>query len=214
MSLRRRTGAFATVLGALAISAAATVYATAANAAPPTPPDAETAKAQLAQLTVAPEGSGDGYDRDKFPHWLDQGDNCNTREVVLKRDGTDVETGDDCYPISGTWTSPFDDGVWTDPQDVDIDHLVPLAEAWRSGASEWTQDQRAAFANDLEHAQLWAVTDDVNQEKGDKDPAEWMPPKTDVHCLYARAWVDVKFQWKMTVDDAEKAALSALLDGC
>jgi hypothetical protein len=212
MSLRRRTGAIATVLAVLAIAVAAT--ASTAGAEPPTPPDTETAKTELAELTVAPEGSDDGYDRDKFPHWLDQGDSCNTREVVLKRDGTDVETGDDCAATSGTWTSPYDDGVWTDPQDVDIDHMIPLAEAWRSGASSWTQDQRAAFANDLEHAQLWAVTDNVNQEKGDKDPAEWMPPKAEVACLYIRAWVDVKFQWKMTIDDAEKAAVTGILDGC
>lgn len=207
----RRTGALATVLAALAIIA---VTAAPVGSAPPEPPDAATARSELSQLTVAPEGSGDGYSRDKFPHWLDQGDSCNTREVVLKRDGDNVETGSDCYPTSGSWTSPFDGATWSDPADVDIDHMIPLAEAWRSGASGWTQDQRAAFANDLEHAQLWAVTDDVNQDKGDKDPAEWMPPVAEVSCLYARAWVDVKFQWKMTIDTAERDALTRLLEGC
>src|SRR5262245_13941676 len=196
MSLRR-TGAFATVLATLAAIA---VTATPASYTPPDPPDAATARTELSQLTVAPEGSDDGYSRDKFPHWLDQGDNCDTREVVLKRDGDNVESGSDCHPTSGSWKSPYDGATWNEPADVDIDHMIPLAEAWRSGASEWTQDQRAGLANDLEHAQLWAVTDNVNQEKGDKDPAEWMPPSADVSCLYSRAWVDVKFQYKLTID--------------
>jgi Protein of unknown function (DUF1524) len=210
MSLRK-VGVLATVLAALAVVVG---MGTPAPAAPPTPPDGATARTELAQLTVAPEGSDDGYDRDKFPHWLDQGDSCNTREVVLKRDGTDVETGTDCYPTSGSWSSPYDGATWSDPADVDIDHMVPLAEAWRSGASGWSQDMRADFANDLEHAQLWAVTDNVNQSKGDQDPAEWMPPSTDIHCLYSRAWVDVKFHWQMTIDQAEKDALTQLLSGC
>lgn len=185
-----------------------------AVAAPPTPPDAAQARTELNALTVAPEGSDSGYDRDKFPHWIDQGDNCNTREVVLSRDGENVQTGDDCYPTSGTWKSPYDDGEWTQPSDVDIDHMVPLAQAWRSGASSWTTSRRQDFANDLTHAQLWAVTDNVNQSKGDKDPAEWKPPKESFYCMYARAWVDVKYQWRLTADSAEVAALGDMLDTC
>ncbi|MGW8376350.1 HNH endonuclease family protein [Streptomyces sp. ODS28] len=185
-----------------------------AQAEPPKPPSASEAKKQLDELKVAPEGSMDGYDRDKFPHWIDQGGGCDTREAVLKRDGQGVETGSDCYPTKGTWTSPYDDGKWTKPSDLDIDHVVPLAQAWRSGASKWTQKQRQAFANNLEISQLLAVTDNVNQEKSDKDPAQWMPPKKDYHCTYARMWIWVKHETKLTADDAEKKALTKALGTC
>ncbi len=141
-----------------------------ASAIPPDIPSAATARTELAGLTVAPDGSMDGYDRDKFPHWHTIEGSCNTREMVLQRDGEGVEVGTDCAPTSGSWTSPYDGDTWTAPADVDIDHMVPLAAAWRSGASGWTTAQREAFANDLGSPQLWAVTDNVNQEKGDKTP--------------------------------------------
>ncbi|MEO3828405.1 HNH endonuclease family protein [Actinomadura sp. B10D3] len=213
----RRTGITASALSISALTAALTgtaLLAPAADAAPPPPPDGSTASQHLAALTVAAEGSGDGYSRDKFPHWIDQGDSCNTREVVLKRDGDNVGTGSDCYPTSGSWTSPYDGAAWTQPSDLDIDHMVPLAEAWRSGASSWTTSRRQEFANDLSSSQLWAVTDNVNQAKGDKDPAEWTPPLASFHCMYARSWIDVKYRYGLTVDSAEKSALTGLLGTC
>jgi hypothetical protein len=73
-----------------------------------------------------------------------------------------------CEPTGATWTAAS--GV-----DVDIDHVVPLADAWRSGANTWTTGRRQAFANDLTHPQLIAVTDNVNQSKGDQDPSTWQP---------------------------------------
>jgi len=125
-----------------------------------------------------------------------------------------VQTGDDCYPTSGSWFSPFDDATWTDPQDVDIDHLVPLAEAWRTGAAGWTQEQREDYANDLDDPQLIAVTDDVNQEKGDQGPEAWKPPVEGYWCTYSRMWIGVKHKWQLTTSDDEKAALAEMLDGC
>lgn len=188
--------------------------ASSAQAAPPTPPSAAEARDMLAGLTVAEEGSLDGYDRDLFPHWLDQGDNCTTREVVLKRDGTDVVTNDECEATSGTWYSEYDGETTTDPSTFDIDHVVPLAEAWRSGANEWSQAKRTSFANNLEASQLIAVSASSNRSKGDQDPAEWLPPNTDYHCTYARMWVWVKHNYAATVDAAEKDALTNVLNGC
>ncbi|MFI1967971.1 hypothetical protein BLA24_21795 [Streptomyces cinnamoneus] len=186
----------------------------AAQAAPPTPPDAATARTYLSQLTVKPEGSMDGYSRARFPHWITQSGQCNTREVVLKRDGQDVQQDAKCAAVSGTWFSPYDGATWHDAQDVDIDHIVPLAQAWRSGANTWTTAQRQAFANDLTHSQLIAVTDRVNQAKGDKDPAQWMPPLKSYACTYAQMWVSVKHEYALTVDSAEKDALTRVLGGC
>ncbi|GAA0904481.1 HNH endonuclease family protein [Streptomyces thermoalcalitolerans] len=184
-----------------------------ASAALPTPVSAATARSYLASLTVAAENRT-GYSRDLFPHWITISGSCNTRETVLKRDGTDVVTNSSCAAVSGTWYSPYDGATWTSASDVDIDHVVPLAEAWDSGASAWTTAQRQAFANDLTRPQLIAVTDRVNQAKGDQDPATWVPPRSAYVCTYVRAWVQVKYYYNLSVDPAEKSALQSRLAAC
>ncbi|MFJ8692516.1 HNH endonuclease family protein [Streptomyces roseolilacinus] len=206
-------------LAALATSAALALtglLATAptAQAAPPTPVSAATARTYLGQLAVRTEGSSTGYSRDLFPHWSTQYGACNTREVVLERDGVNVVQDSSCAATSGRWYSEYDGATWTVASDLDIDHVVPLAEAWRSGANSWTTTQRGSFANDLSRPQLIAVTDNVNQAKGDQDPAEWMPPRTAYRCTYARMWVHVKHHWGLSVDSAEKSALQSVLNGC
>ena len=185
-----------------------------ADATPPGIPSATTAKSELAALTVKADGSQTGYSRDKFPHWIDQGSSCNTREVVLKRDGTNVVTDSSCAATSGKWVSPYDGATWTAASDVDIDHVVPLADAWRTGASSWTTAQRQAYANDLTDPQLIAVTDNVNQEKGDKSPDQWKPPLVGYWCTYAKMWVAVKYKFKLTINSAEKTALTDMLNRC
>ncbi|GAA3876019.1 HNH endonuclease family protein [Streptomyces sedi] len=208
---RRKLSLLAALTGL--ISLAALFHGPSAQAALPEPIAASTARTYLSQLTVETEDRT-GYDRDLFPHWSNQGDNCNTREVILQRDGENVETDNSCAAVSGSWYSPYDGATWSAASDVDIDHLVPLAEAWDSGAGDWTTAQREAFANDLTRPQLLAVTDNVNQSKGDKDPAEWLPPSSSYHCVYARAWVQVKKHYDLSVDSAEKSALSGVLNGC
>ncbi|MEV5881357.1 HNH endonuclease family protein [Streptomyces sp. NPDC052020] len=185
----------------------------AASAAMPTPISGATARSYLATLTVTAEDRT-GYDRDLFPHWSTVSGACNTRETVLKRDGSNVVTDASCAATSGSWYSPYDGATWTAASDVDIDHLVPLAEAWDSGADAWTTTRRQAFANDLTRPQLIAVTDNVNQAKGDQDPATWMPSRTDYRCTYVRAWVQVKHYYGLSVDSAEKSALQGHLAGC
>ncbi|WP_434588980.1 HNH endonuclease family protein [Streptomyces sp. A5-4] len=204
------------VLTASAALAGTSVLLTAptAQAAPPTPVSAATARTYLGQLTEQAEGSSTGYSREQFPHWSTQSGACNTREVVLKRDGTNVQQDAACAAVSGKWYSEYDGATWSAASDVDIDHMVPLAEAWRSGASGWTTAQRQSFANDLTRPQLIAVTDNVNQSKSDQDPAEWLPPRTAYRCVYARMWVDVKHYWKLTVNAAEKTALQGVLNNC
>lgn len=100
--------------------------------APPGVPTTAAAKTQLAGLTVAAQGPQTGYSRDLFPHWITQSGSCNTREVVLARDGTNVvQDPSSCAATSGTWVSPYDGGRWTAASDVDIDHMVPLSNAWK-----------------------------------------------------------------------------------
>ncbi|MFE9859869.1 HNH endonuclease family protein [Streptomyces sp. NPDC005780] len=204
------------VLAASAALAATTGLLTApsAQAAMPTPVSASTARTYLSELTVKAEGSSTGYSRDKFPHWITQSGACNTREVVLKRDGTNVSQDSSCAAVSGSWYSEYDGATWTAASDLDIDHMVPLAEAWRSGASGWTTAQRQSYANDLTRPQLIAVTDNVNQSKGDQDPATWLPSRTAYKCTYVRAWVHVKHYYDLSVDSAEKSALQSALSGC
>src|SRR5699024_3517266 len=105
-------------------------------------------------------------------------------------------------------------GSWDKASDVDIDHVVPLAAAWRTGAADWSQDDREAFANDMESPQLIAVTDEVNQEKSDQTPAEWMPPEEGYHCTYASMWIASKHKWELTINEGEKAALTDALGTC
>ncbi|WP_344085468.1 HNH endonuclease family protein [Luedemannella helvata] len=185
-----------------------------ARATPPNVPTHGEAVTRLAALTVAAEGSPTAYDRGLFPHWITISDSCNTREEVLRRDGTNVVVSSTCAAISGSWYSPYDGMTWTLASDIDIDHMVPLAEAWASGAWAWTTAKRRSYANDLGGPQLWAVTDNVNQSKGNKDPAEWQPPLTSFRCTYARAWIQVKYDYSLTMDTAEKAALQDMLTSC
>jgi hypothetical protein len=186
----------------------------AASATPPGIPSEATARSELAALTVRTDGSSSGYSRDLFPHWNTVSGSCDTRETVLKRDGSNVVTSSSCAATSGSWYSPYDGATWTASSDVDIDHVVPLANAWRTGASGWTQARRTQFANDLTNPQLIAVTDNVNQSKGDQSPATWKPSRTAYWCTYAKMWVDVKYTYSLTVNATEKSALATMLDRC
>jgi hypothetical protein len=211
-TLRTVAVTLAMVAGSVAVDAVA--GAGPAAATPPNIPSHGTAVARLAALTIVAESHHSSYDRGLFPHWVTVSGSCNTREQVLKRDGANVAVDSACVPTAGSWYSPFDGATWADPADVDIDHMVPLAEAWSSGAWAWTTARRQSYANDLGGPELWAVTDDVNQAKGDKDPAGWQPPRAAFRCTYARAWVQVKWYYDLTVDSAERTALTGMLNTC
>src|SRR3954447_4490677 len=170
----------------------------------------------VAGMTVAVEVRT-GYDRTLFPLWIDaDGDGCNTRYEVLIAEATTAPTiGAGCKLTDGRWYSYYDNAYWTDPADLDIDHMVPLAEAWDSGARSWTTARRQSYANDLGDSRpLVAVTDNVNQAKGDQDPATWMPSYTSARCRYIGEWVAAKIRWRLTVDSAEKSALTGYANGC
>ncbi|MFI1645934.1 HNH endonuclease family protein [Streptomyces avidinii] len=208
----RRIGVLASAAALAALTSL--LNAPAAQAAPPTPISASAARSYLATVTPRTEGSTSGYSRDLFPHWSTVSGTCNTRETVLKRDGVNVVQDSACAAVSGSWYSEYDGATWTAASDLDIDHLVPLAEAWRSGANSWTTSKRQQFANDLTRPQLIAVTDNVNQAKGDLDPGKWLPSRTAYRCTYARMWVNVKQYYGLSMDSGEKTALVNILNGC
>jgi hypothetical protein len=181
---------------------------------PDTPPStAGNVNKQLGELTVAAAGSMKGYSRARFPHWRGTGKNCDVRDSVLQQDGESIKLSG-CNVVGGRWESAYDGLVVTDPADVDIDHVVPLANAWRSGADEWDDSKRGDFANDLTRPQLIAVSQRSNRSKGDQDPSQWKPANKSYWCQYAADWVTVKHYWRLTVTSAEKAALTDMLEGC
>lgn len=174
-----------------------------------------TARGLLGRLTVAAE-SNSGYDRAKFTDWVDANHDCqNTRHEVLIAESTVRPTysSSGCTVKKGRWLSRWDNRTWTYATDVDIDHHVPLAEAWGSGARRWTATDRSRFANDLYGPTLNAITDNLNSAKQDRDPAQWLPPYATSRCTYAVWWVQVKYRWRLTMDSAERSALSRILSG-
>ena len=200
----------ATLIAALSATlAAGTLIAPAAHA------QERSLLSMLRSLTVAPERSA-GYDRDLFPHWDYLGDDCDVRDRVLITEALrGPSTGSSCPVGSGRWLSAFDGVTVRDPSELDIDHMVPLAEAWGSGARRWSTSVREAFANDLGYAgSLIAVTASSNRSKGDQDPAEWLPPRTAYRCTYVSEWIAVKWRWRLTVDSAERASLRVLANSC
>lgn len=202
------------MITAVALVTAWALSAGPALAYPPTPPSASTAATQLAGLTVKAEGSTSGYSRDLFPHWITQSGTCDTRDQVLKRDGSGVTVDSQCEPTAGRWYSVYDSTWVEDDSSIDIDHIVPLAEAWKSGANTWSTSRRQQFANDLTVSQLIAVTASSNRSKSDKDPSAWKPPNTSVHCIYAREWIWVKHTYSLSLQSAEKTALQQMLGTC
>ncbi len=169
----------------------------------------------LARLTTAAERPA-GYDRALFVLWVDADhDGCDTREEVLIAESrTTAHTGTGCA-VSGSWRSAYDGLTTTTASKFDIDHVVPLKEAWDSGAYGWTAARRQSYANDLgDSRSLRAVSAASNRSKGDKDPAQWLPPLKSFRCTYATDWVVVKVRWRLTVDSAERAALRGLLTAC
>lgn len=169
-------------------------------------------RAAVKQLPVAAERPT-GYDRDEFDHWVDADGDCrDTRDEVLAAE-SQVTVGDACDVSTGRWHSYYDKATWTASSDVDIDHVVALKEAWDSGAHAWDDDTRELFANDLDDPRtLVAVTDNVNQSKSDRDPAEWLPEYG--VCRYVVEWTAVKIRWRLRVDRTEKDVLLDLARDC
>jgi len=174
-----------------------------------------TASQLLARLPTASEHPA-GYARSKFVLWIDADhDGCNTRaEVLIAESRVTATIGAHCA-VTGSWRSAYDGVTTTKASSFDIDHVVPLKEAWDSGAWQWTADQRTAYANDLGDSRtLRAVSAASNRSKGDRDPADWWPPALSFRCVYAGEWVAVKTRWQLSVDSRERTAVASLLGTC
>jgi hypothetical protein len=177
----------------------------------------EPVRDRLAVLAVddrpSPVGS---YRREDWPHWEDiDGNGCDARQDTLIRWSTTPATLDRsrrCKVLAGTWVSPYDGLVAASPAEIEIDHLVPLAEAFRSGGWQWDAGRRRQFANDP--MELVAASSSSNRAKSDSPPNEWRPARTESWCAYADRWVVVKATYSLTVTTSERDALGQMLDTC
>ncbi|MGA0354449.1 MAG: helix-hairpin-helix domain-containing protein, partial [Ilumatobacteraceae bacterium] len=183
---------------------------------PSAAPAPDPASGLLGALTVAAEGSRNGYDRSLFSHWRDtNGSGCDARQDTLAEQVIgfpQVDLFDSCVIVEGDWYSIFDGVTHAgSPSELDIDHVVALAEAWDSGASNWDSATRRRFANDPAH--LVAVTASSNRSKGDSDLAEWRPLRS-AWCVTATITAQVKAAYGLSVDRAEYDAIAEMLGTC
>jgi hypothetical protein len=179
-----------------------------------------TVGSRLTPLTIRESGNIPTYSRSEFGNgWIDADHDCqNTRaEVLIRQSSAAVgfTTSGDCTVASGRWTDPWSGAVTTLAHTFDIDHTVPLANAWRSGASSWTAAERVDYANDLIDADhLLAISASDNRSKGDRGPDLWKPPQPSSWCRYALEWDRIKVRWHLTATRAEWDALVAMAATC
>lgn len=157
-----------------------------------------------------------GYKRDNFKHWISAGNGCDSRKAVIISEAIvkpTVEKG--CVIKGGEWLSVYDLVKVTEATKLDVDHMVPLAEAWDSGAQSWDAKRRQMYANDqTDPRHLIAVTGSSNRSKSDQDPADWMPTNKAYACEYLTNWVSIKVRWALSVDKKEKEFIATNLKTC
>ncbi|EKV32462.1 hypothetical protein C882_2541 [Caenispirillum salinarum AK4] len=145
------------------------------------------------------------FDRALYAHWLDtDGDCLDTRQEILARDSVIRPTfsANGCRVTGGRWRDPYTGRTFTDPSALDVDHIVPLSEAHRSGADRWSPARRAAFANNP--GNLIAVSASANRSKADGDPLAWLPPAWPYRCAYTAHFVGTKQDWGLEQDPLER----------
>ncbi len=174
----------------------------------------------LAKLEVKPAGSHDGYSRDKFGSGWELVGNCDMREQILNRDLTNTKdvSPDDCTVLSGTFSDPytgktfqFTRGPGTSSL-VQIDHIVAISNAWQTGASGMSIEQREKLYNDP--LELLAVSGTANDDKGASDASDWLPPNKSYDCRYVARQIAVKQKYHLWVTNTEQAAMQHVLDTC
>jgi len=187
----------------------------------PTPtatPDAEPGLLALIERLRGNIGAPPRYDRDEFGgggDWLDFDDDCiNTRHEVLieEADGPVTMAEDGCAVVAGEWYDPFTDQTFTSPRDLQVDHVVALADAWYAGAWAWSAEERAEFAND--ETNLNAIAGGENQRKSAWGPADYAPANEAHRCAYLEQYARVKMKWGLAVTARDFAALEEGLTAC
>jgi hypothetical protein len=181
---------------------------------------AERASTLLPALTIA-EPTFHDYNRDEWqPNgWANLDHDClDTRAEVLFSESVGpglVFNNKTCKVLAGNWNDEFTGQTFTSPKEVQIDHLVSLADANRSGGWAWPSDKKIEFSNDLSDPDhLNAMKSSENQAKSDKGPDEWMPPNDAARCRYVQAYARIKARWQLSVTKNQWRALQAGMEGC
>lgn len=193
------------------------------HSAPQVAPPGESASTELARdelekLPIKGRAPKTGYARTQFGNgWEQQGD-CDTRNIILRRDLKDVQVSETCKVLRGTLDDPYTGtqiafvrGAGTSDA-VQIDHVVALSNAWQTGAQQLTSEQRVALANDP--LELIAVDGPANQQKSDGDAATWLPSNRAFRCQYVARQVAVKRAYSLWVTPAEHDAIRSVLESC
>jgi hypothetical protein len=209
---------------ALAFGALATLYLHPSlpqiNSLTPSATNAKSgsAAATLNELEVKGRAPKTGYARAQFGDGWSSQRGCDTRNVILRRDLTNVVENDTCQVVQGTLSDPYTGKIITFTRGtetssaIQIDHVVALSDAWQTGAQQLTAATREQFANDP--LELLAVDGPANQQKSDGDAATWLPPNKSFRCQYVARQVAVKKKYSLWVTSAEKDAISRVLTTC
>mgnify|MGYP000088382215 CR=1 FL=1 len=173
----------------------------------------------LQTLPIKGRAAKTGYSRSEFSDGWARVGNCDVRNLMLGRDLITVEwASDNCTVLSGALDGPYSGqrlpfvrGSDTS-DDIQIDHVVALSDAWQKGAQQLTADVRLQFANDP--LNLLAVDGSLNQQKGDSDVASWLPPNKDFRCRYVARQIAVKQNYSLWVTEAEQGTMQRILNSC
>lgn len=209
------------------VPAAPSTGGSGSDTTPPTPQEKSTALSQLDSVAVA-NAQTVNYQRSEWKHWISQpGSSCwDTREAVLYRDAEQGSTvlldkdgnvtsnkGSACSIKSGKWIDPYSGKTFTNPSDLDVDHVVPLSYTAQHGGQEWSSSKKQDYANDLtDNHHLLAVSASENRSKGDNGPSEYKP-KTNL-CDYGIEWTSVTSKWHISVTQSDKDAIASMLTTC
>ena len=143
------------------------------------------------------------YNRDDWGRWTDDdNDGLNTRNEVLFEESLIEPVISNNRIVSGRWYDKYTGKYFDDPKDLDIDHLVPLKNAYMSGASNWSKEKKNRYYNYLKNEHhLIAVSRSANRSKSDKSPIEWLPENEEYQCEYIREWYKIKTDWGLTIEE-------------
>jgi hypothetical protein len=184
------------------------------SSSPATGPAAEA----LHRLPVKGRAPKTDYARTQFGSGWQTVGLCDTRNIILQRDLTQVAVDDECHVVRGMLIDPYGGktisfvrGEQTS-QAVQIDHVVALSNAWQTGAQQLSTLEREAMANDP--LELLAVDGELNQQKSDGDAATWLPPNKNFRCTYVARQIAVKTKYRLWITPAEKDAMTRVLSGC
>jgi len=176
------------------------------------------ALASLEKLEIKGRAPKTHYDRSEFGNGWSEVEGCDMRNIILKRDLTNVAIGEDCKIVSGVLNDPytsktihFKRGAGSS-NDIQIDHVVALSDAWQKGAQQLSFEKRKQLANDP--LELLAVDGSANQQKGGSDAASWLPPNKAFRCQYVARQIAIKLKYGLWVTKAEYDAMKSVLSRC